>query len=195
MCWEHHRGSRQCPDPRWWSGRCRALPAPPPHRASAPTPASSSRCRRTSGGPRRRRSPPRASGEAERTGLLAQIRELPARHLVQVGLGGRRAHLDTGSGLGSRLEPTTTILCRQPRSMGCFSYLPAMMPISARLAPPAARMTDTMTAGAAVGPLTWAFVPPNVSAERTFARNLSAVSLRTGTRWPTSFPSSGVEAP
>ena len=136
MCWEHHRGSRQCPDPRWWSGRCRALPAPPPHRAPAPTPASSSRCRRTSGGPRRRRSPPRASGEAERTGLLAQIRELPARHLVQVGLGGRRAHLDTGSGLGSRLEPTTTILCRQPRSMGCFSYLLSIPRLHRHPSPP-----------------------------------------------------------
>ena len=72
-------------------------------------------------------SPPRASGEAERTGLLAQIRELPARHLVQVDLGGRRAHLDTGSGLGTRLEPTTAILCRQSRSMGCFPYLPVRM--------------------------------------------------------------------
>ena len=111
------------PSPRWCSGRCRALSTPPPHRASAPTPASSSRGRRTSGGPRRRRSPPRASGEAKRTGLLAQIRELPARHLVQADLGGRRAPVDTGSGLGSRLEPTTAILCRQRRSMGCFSYL------------------------------------------------------------------------
>ena len=33
----------------------------------------------------------------------------------------RPPHVDKGSGLGSKLEPTTAILCRQRRSMGCSS--------------------------------------------------------------------------
>ena len=40
-----------------------------------------------------------AFGEAERARLLAEIRELPARHLVQVDLGGRRAHVGLERGV------------------------------------------------------------------------------------------------
>ena len=34
------------------------------------------------------------------------------------------AHVDTGNGLGDKPEPTTAILCRHRRSMGCSSYTP-----------------------------------------------------------------------
>ena len=40
-----------------------------------------------------------AFGEAQRVRLLAQVRELPARHLVQVDLGGRCAHVGLERGV------------------------------------------------------------------------------------------------
>ena len=40
-----------------------------------------------------------ALGEAQRARLLAQVRELPARHLVQVDLGRRRPHVGLERGV------------------------------------------------------------------------------------------------